>query len=128
MNPDHLRFHPQCEYRGMPHAVLGLKEVMIENIVVRNMAVIAVGVLPVRVVRPCGILGCHNVAVNTGFWIVRQVGVSPGNVKGEEEKAKKNAQGQDYRNSPDRRGKDMPDYFHCRLVCVFKVLPFQQQT
>jgi len=125
---NYLWFQSQRENCGMPHAVLCLKEVMTENIVMRNMAVVAMGILPMRVVRPCRVLGCHDVAVNAGFGIVRQVSVSPGNVKREEEKAEKNAKGQDYGQSPDRRGKDMPDNFHHRFVCVVKVQPFQQQT
>jgi hypothetical protein len=85
------------ENRGVPHAVLCFKKVVTENVAVRHMTVVAIGILTVRIVRPSRILGCHDVAVDTSLWIIGQVGMSPGNVKCKEEQAKKDSQGQYYR-------------------------------
>jgi len=72
-DPDHLPFHPQREKRGMPQSVVGFEIILVDNIVMRHMAVVAMGFLPVRTVIPGGILGRHDVTVHAGFRFVGEV-------------------------------------------------------
>jgi hypothetical protein len=55
-NPDYLPFHPQSKQGGMPQPVLGFKKILIQQVVVRDMAVDAGCRFPVGAVIPCGIL------------------------------------------------------------------------
>jgi hypothetical protein len=73
---DDLRFTAQGKDGGMPQPILSLEQVLTEKTVMRHMTVIAIGPFPVRTVAPRGILGRHNMAVDAGLGIVRQIGVS----------------------------------------------------
>lgn len=53
LNLDNLRLAPQGEDCGMPQAIHGFEKVVAGQIVVRNVAVVAVCVLAVSAVVPC---------------------------------------------------------------------------
>ena len=65
-----LGFPAESEDGGMPQAVLCLEEIFIEHIVVRYMAIVAVGYPAMGTVRPGGVLRCHDVAVGAGRGLV----------------------------------------------------------
>jgi len=73
---DHLPFHTQGEEGGMTQTIIGFEIILIENIVVRNMTIVAVCILAVGTVCPRGILRGHDVAVDTCFGSVGEVEVS----------------------------------------------------
>ena len=81
LDKDDLGFFSKGKNGGMPETILGLKIIFIDRIVMWNMAIVAVGPLPVRTVIPGGILWRHDVAIHTGGRIIRQIGIGPGNVK-----------------------------------------------
>ena len=100
LDKNDLGFSSKGKNGGMPEAILGFKIVFIDRIVMRNMAIVAVGPLPVRTVIPGGILWCHDVAVHTGGRIIRQIGVCPGNIKYIDEKPGQDTGNDHYRNPP----------------------------
>ena len=59
------------------HAVFAFEEILPKDIVVRHVAVVARGVTGVRPMHPRGIVGGHDVAVDTGRGVISQVGVKP---------------------------------------------------
>jgi hypothetical protein len=67
VDKNNLRLPPQGKYRSMAQSILGLEKIMAENIRMRHMAVVAVGMGTMRTVVPGGILRGHNVAVDAGF-------------------------------------------------------------
>jgi hypothetical protein len=71
---DHLRLGPKGEDGGMIQAILGFKKVFIEHIVLRYVAVVAMGYLAVGAVVPGNVLGGHQVAVHTGLGVVGKIG------------------------------------------------------
>ena len=73
VNENDLRFEAQGKHGGMTHSILGFKKIFIENIVVWNMAIVAIGIFAVRTMRPGGILRRHDVAIDASFRIVRQI-------------------------------------------------------
>lgn len=54
---------------------------MIDDVVLRDMAIITSGVLPVRTVEPGSVVWSHYVAVDTGLWRVGKVASGIGYVK-----------------------------------------------
>ena len=85
---NHLGFLSQGKHGGMPETVLGLKIVLVKYVVVRDMAVVAGGSLPVGAVAPGGILRSHNVTVYTGGRVDGQVGIGPGDIKNIDEQSR----------------------------------------
>lgn len=75
---NNLGFPSECEDGGMPDTILCLEVIFIQHIVMRNMTIIAVGLLPVRAVTPGCVLGRHNMAVHAGRGVIRKVGSYPG--------------------------------------------------
>jgi hypothetical protein len=71
MNKNYLWFKPEGKHGCVAHSVFGLKKVFVENVVVRYMAIVAIGVFAVRTVPPGGILRRHNMAIDTGFRLIR---------------------------------------------------------
>ena len=63
---DGLPFGMGDEISHMLHAVHTLKSVFLEDILMGNMTVVAGGITPMRGMAPRGIIGCHDVAVDTG--------------------------------------------------------------
>ena len=59
------------------HAVFAFEEILPKDIVVRHVAVVARGVAGVRPMHPRGVVGAHDVAVDTGRGVISQVGVKP---------------------------------------------------
>ena len=59
------------------HAVFAFEEILPKDIVVRHVAVVARGVAGVRSMHPRGVVGAHDVAVDTGRGVISQVGVKP---------------------------------------------------
>jgi len=53
LNPDYLRFTTQGKNCCMPQAILCLKVILVKNIIVWYMTVVAIGVHPMRAMRPC---------------------------------------------------------------------------
>jgi hypothetical protein len=78
---NHLRFPAHSKNCGMPEAVLGFEKVGVKNIVLGNMAVVAGGSKPVGAMLPGGKLWRHDVAVDTGSRIIRQVRPGLGDIK-----------------------------------------------
>jgi len=68
----------------MTHPVLGFEKVFVEYIVVRHMAVVAIGNPSMRPMGPGGILGSHNMAVHTGLRLIRQIRVRLADIKQKE--------------------------------------------
>jgi len=73
LNEDHLGFPAQGEYRCMPKPVLRLEIVLVYKIIMRNMAIVAVGDLSVGAVHPGLVLGRHDMAVDAGLGFVAQI-------------------------------------------------------
>ena len=84
VNEDNLRFEPKGKHGSVAHSVFCLEKIFVENIVVWNMAIVAMCYPAVRTVRPCGILGRHYVAVGAGLRIVRKIGIRLRNVENKE--------------------------------------------
>jgi hypothetical protein len=47
LNMNHLGFQPQCKHRGMPHSILSLEKILVQNIIMGDMTVVAIGILAV---------------------------------------------------------------------------------
>lgn len=103
LDKDDLGFFSKGKNGGMSEAILGLKIIFINRIVMWNMAIVAIGPLSVRAVIPGGILWGHDVAVHTGSRVIRQIGVCPGNVKQIDEKPGHDT-GNNYHRNPPTRG------------------------
>jgi len=66
-NTNYLPLHSQGEQGRVAQSVVGFKIILTENIVVRHMAIVAMGIFAMRTVVPGGILGRHDMAVDTSF-------------------------------------------------------------
>ncbi len=97
---DHLGFSPQGKYGGMTQTVLCLEIIFIKNIIMRNMAVIAMGMLSVGTVAPGGILRRHDMAVHTGFGFVRKIGWSIADMEHISGQSKEYGHQKEYRDLP----------------------------
>ena len=97
---NHLGFFAQGKNGGVSQTILGFKIIVIEKVIVRYMALIAIGHFPVGTVKPGGILGSHDVAVYTGLRPVGKIGMGLGYVKGIHRQTYKNAQDQDHWHFP----------------------------
>jgi hypothetical protein len=75
------------------------------------MAVVADGNIPVGTVGPVIKVGIHDMAVDTGFRIIRKVRVSSGNIEGIESKSKENAKQHRNRGFPLFRWDECPKKF-----------------
>lgn len=73
MNEDYLRFEPESKHCSMPEAVLRLEVILVKYVIVGHMAVVAVCLLAVRTMVPCGILRSHNMTVHAGLGLVAKV-------------------------------------------------------
>ena len=80
-NKDNLWLLPQREDSRMPHAVLCLKIILIQDIIMRNMAIVTIGNFPVGTMKPGRILRRHDMTVHTGFGFIRYIGSGIGNMK-----------------------------------------------
>ncbi len=80
---DHLGLRPHGEDGGMVESVFGFEEILVGDVVVRNVAIVAAGDLAMGTVRPGDVLGSHQVAVDTGLGIVGEVGGGIGKVQQE---------------------------------------------
>jgi hypothetical protein len=65
-NKNNLGFVPEGENCRMPETILRFEVKLIDKVIVRHMAFVAVGYLPMGTMRPCGILWCHYMTVHTG--------------------------------------------------------------
>ena len=63
---DGLSLLARDELIDVVHPVFALEEVLAEDVVVGDVAIVARGVACVRTVHPRRIVRCHNVAVDTG--------------------------------------------------------------
>ena len=63
----------ECETVGVPEAVFGLGQIFADDIV-RNMAIVTAGNKVVAGFLPAIVLRAHDVAVDTGARVVREVG------------------------------------------------------
>ncbi len=68
-----LRFGAEGEYGGVPQAILPFEIIRIEQIVLRDVAIVAGCPFPMGAVHPSGILGSHDVTVDTCFGLVGKV-------------------------------------------------------
>jgi hypothetical protein len=107
MNKNNLRFQTKGKHRSMTHSIFRLEKILVEHVVVWHVALVTIGVLPVRTVVPGGILRRHNVAVDTGFRIIRQIRIGFAHVKKEEKKPDKDSHDEHYWESPLFRRKKM---------------------
>ena len=69
-----LWFGPGCEDGGMPHSVHRFEVICAENIVLRNMAIVACSNFAVTAVIPRCILRIHYMAIDAGRSEERRVG------------------------------------------------------
>ena len=76
----------------MPETVFRFKVIVVKLVVVRNMAIVAIGPFAMAAVTPCSVLRCHDVAVYTGFGFVAEVRVCFRKLKCISTQAGKNAQ------------------------------------
>ena len=88
-NDDSLGFTSHGENDRMPHSVLGLEIVLVQNIIVGHVAVIACGHFTVRTVKPGHVLGDHDVTVHTGFGLIRKIREEIGNPYQKDNQAQK---------------------------------------
>ena len=73
LDKDYLRFLAQRENCSVSEAILCLEIILIDHIVMRNMAIVAMGPLPVGTMVPGSILRCHDVTIYAGLRIIRKV-------------------------------------------------------
>ena len=62
----------------MAHSILSLEVILIQHVVVRNMAVVAGGIVAMCAVAPGGVLRSHNMAVDTGGWVIAKIALCLG--------------------------------------------------
>jgi hypothetical protein len=74
---NYLGFPAEGENCGMPQAVLCFEIVFVQKVVVGHMAIVAICNLAMGTMRPCGILGSHDMAVNTGGRLIGQIRCGP---------------------------------------------------
>ena len=79
---DRLRLGTESENRGVIKAVHGLETIGVYQVVVRDVAVVAGGPGRVGRVIPRLVIGRHDVAVDAGRRIVREVGMGTRHVDG----------------------------------------------
>ena len=113
---DYLRFRSQGEDGGMIKSVFGLEEILVGDIVMRHMAVIAVGNLTMGAMCPSEVLRCHQVTVHTGLRIIRQIRGRIGKIQ------KKNSQPEDNRHY--KRGSRPPFFWWDQALRKQKPLKF----
>ncbi len=70
---NNLRFQPQSENCRVPRAVLRLKVVFGGDVIMRDVAVVAVRKFSVRAMRPSSVSGTHNMTVVAGFRLVGKI-------------------------------------------------------
>jgi hypothetical protein len=76
LDENNLGFVAQGKDSGMPQTVLCLEIVFVEYIIMRHMAIIAIGNFPVCTVVPGGVLRSHYMAIHACLRPVRQVRMS----------------------------------------------------
>lgn len=95
-NKYHLWLGAQAEDGCMSQAVFCLEEILVKNIVMRDMAIVAISFSPVRAVAPCRILWRHDMAIHAGGRIIRQIRPGAGSPEGENGHPGKYAQEDDH--------------------------------
>lgn len=98
-----LWLEPQGEHAGMAHPVFCLKKISAKNVVVRNMTIGAGGMFAMRAVLPGGILGSHNMAVDTSFGSIRQIRPSLAGIYGIQSQSHNHSTEQHHHNPLLRR-------------------------
>jgi len=89
MNENNLRFQPESKHGCVAHSIFSLEKIFVENIVVRHVTVVTIGITPVRTVVPCGILWRHDVTIHTSFRIIGQIRIGFAHIKQEEKQPDK---------------------------------------
>jgi hypothetical protein len=89
-NLNNLGFEPECEHSGMAQPIHCFEVIFIHCIVLRHMAIVAMGNLAVRTVAPGGILRRHNMTIYAGLRIIGQVRMCLRQVNGIKGKSGKN--------------------------------------
>jgi hypothetical protein len=92
VNEYNLWFKPQCKHIRMPRPVFCLEIIMVEDIVVRNMTIVARGTFAMAAMVPGSILRRHNMAVDTCLGCIAQVRMRFRYLKNEQAQANDNAQ------------------------------------
>lgn len=75
-----LRFCAHCKDSRVSQAILCLKQIFGEDARMWYVAIDTRGTLGMRAVLPCGVVGTHDMAVDTYLWAVAQIAVGLGNV------------------------------------------------
>src|SRR5690606_35513435 len=70
-NGYYLWFQAKGKHIGVAHAIHGFKVIVIDYVVMRNMAIVTGRYLTVSAVTPGGVLWGHYMAVDAGFRAVR---------------------------------------------------------
>lgn len=73
---NNFRFRPRGENGRMVQPILGFEEVFVKYIVMRHMAVVAMGHFPVGAMIPGNVLGSHDVAIDTSLRVIGKIGGS----------------------------------------------------
>lgn len=80
VHPDDLGLGPEGKNGGMAKTILGFEVVFVQHVIVRHVAIIASGHQVMRTMLPGGKLRRHDVAIDAGGRLVREVGVGLGGV------------------------------------------------
>ena len=78
-----LTFAVSNKLGNMIEAISSLEEVLAYNVLVRYMTVVAGGITRMARMEPRGIVGCHDVAIDTSRRVVAQITVGSKNVQEE---------------------------------------------
>lgn len=78
--PNDLRLQPKRKHCRMAKAITHFKGILLQNRIVRYMAIVAGGYSSMAAPLPGGKLRHHNMAVNTGSGIIREIRGSSGDV------------------------------------------------
>jgi len=84
----------------VPESVFRLEIVFVEHIVMGNVAVVAVRPLTMGAVRPGSVLRGHDMAIDTGFRFVGEIGGGIGDFQDKNAESEKDAQQNDHGNFP----------------------------
>jgi hypothetical protein len=70
----------------MSEPILSFEKILVDDVIVRDMAIVAVCNTLMRTMLPGCILGSHDMAIHACFGLITQIGIGFRNVKRESEK------------------------------------------
>jgi hypothetical protein len=125
VDKDILWLKPKRKHGCVACPIHSLKIIGAKNIVLWHMAIVATGYLTVRAVLPGGILGSHDMAIDTGFWRIGQIGKCTARIGRINDQAGNCPEQYHHRNAPLQWWNQPFDQFlHPGLVLGNKVFNF----